>query len=176
MRLGIILEGRRLPPAEVQRGLLTERACDVIAHEARMTPDARRRISRLIHGLRRGDELAVAGLDVFDRTTGDLVVLLRNLFQVGVTLRLVASDEDDAVLPPDDSALTIASALAEHEARRAMSEKAVRRRRGESGRRLGLTNHQIEYARKLYAEGASPRSIGLIFQATPDEVWQIVGD
>lgn len=175
MRLGVILEGPHMPPPDVQRALLTARACSVIAQEERMTPDVRRRLHRLLLTLKRGDEVVVQSLDVFDKTTGELAVLLRNLFEIGVGVRVVAAEDEETLLAPEDPIVALVSLLAEHETRRPVGEKAYRRRRGAAGRRLELTNYQVDYARKLYAEGASPRAIGLLFQATPDEVWQIVG-
>ena len=175
MRLGIILDGPKPSAADDQRALLAARDCHVIAHEARMTPQVRRRLDRLIHNLRRGDELVVVSLEVLEKTTGEIIQLLRNLFQVGVSVRLARSEGSDTVLTPDEGTIALVSMLAEHERRRSTGEQAYRRRRGEVGRKLELTNHQIAYARKLYADGASPRAIGLIFQATPDQVWQLIG-
>lgn len=175
MRLGIVLDGSRPAAASEQRDLLAARDCEVIAHESRMTPQVRRRLDRLIRNLHRGDELVLADLAALERTTGELAQLLRNLFQVGVAVRLARAEGDDVLLAPDDSSVALVLALSEHEGRRTPVERAYRRRRSEVGRPLELTKHQIEYARKLYADGASPRSIGLIFQATPDQIWQLIG-
>ena len=140
-----------------------------------MTPDARRRLAKLLFRMTRGDDLIVHSLDVLDMSTGELAHRLRDMFEVGVTLRIALDAETALVFPPEEPMMSLVSALADHEARRPQSEKAYRRRRSSAGRDLALTNYQIEYARKMHQEGVSPRLIGLLFQASPDEIWRLVG-
>jgi DNA invertase Pin-like site-specific DNA recombinase len=139
-----------------------------------MTPDARRRVAKLLFRLKRGDELVVHSLDSLDMSTGELTHRLRDMFEVGVALRIAADAETSQVFPPEEPMMSLIGALADHENRRPQSEKAYRRRRSSAGRDLALTNYQIEYARKMHLEGVSPRVIGLLFQASPDEIWQLV--
>lgn len=174
MRYGIIVEGPHPPSAEVQRGLLAPHGCDVIVEERAMTPDARRRLMRLISRLKRSDELVVHGLEAFGQTTGGLVQLLREVFRRGAAVVVVREAKQRVRFEPEASLSALVNALADHEAGQALPT-GLRRRRGEVGRRIQLTAHQIEYIRKLHAEGASPRAIGLLFQVTPDDVWRILG-
>jgi hypothetical protein len=169
-----MLEGPNLPRPEIQKSILEAHGCEVISHEARMTPDARRRLAKLLFRMKRGDELVLHSLEVLDMSTGELAHRLRDMFEVGVTLRIAADAERAQVFAPEEPMVSLVSALAEHENRRPQSEKAYRRRRSSAGRDLALTNYQIEYARKMYTEGVSPRVIGLLFQASPDEIWHLV--
>lgn len=173
MRYGIIVEGPQSPSAEVQRTLLAQHGCDVVVEEPAMTPDARRRLMRLIARLKRGDELVVHGLEVFGQTTGGLVHLLREVFRRGAAVVLAREAEQKVRFGPEAGLSAFVEALADHETGQTLPTR-LRRRRGEAGRRVQLTAHQVEYARKLHAEGASPRAIGLLFQVAPDDLWQIL--
>ena len=173
MRYGIIVEGPQSPSAEVQRLRLAQHACDVVVEEPAMTPDARRRLLRLIARLKPGDELAVHGLEVFRQTTGAVVHLLREVFRKGAGVVVAREAEEPMRFEPQPDLLALVDALADHEAGQTLPP-VPRRRRGEAGRRMQLTAHQIDYARKLHAEGASPRAIGLLFQVAPDDIWQIL--
>ncbi|MFZ3008520.1 MAG: recombinase family protein [Phenylobacterium sp.] len=173
MRYGITVEGPHPPSAEVQRMLLESHGCDVVVEEPAMTPDARRRLLRLVARLKRGDELVVHGLEVLGQTTGALVHLLREVFRAGAAVVVAREAEQKVRFVPDANLTALIDALADHEAGQALPTR-LRRRRGEAGRRMQLTAHQIEYARKLHAEGASPRAIGLLFQVAPDDLWQIL--
>lgn len=173
MRYGIIVEGPQSPSAEVQRLRLAQHACDVVVEEPAMTPDARRRLLRLIARLKPRDELAVHGLEVFGQTTGAIIHLLREVFRKGAGVIVAREAEEPMRFEPQPGLLALVDALADHEASQTLPP-VPRRRRGEAGRRMQLTAHQIEYARKLHAEGASPRAIGLLFQVAPDDIWRIL--
>ncbi|MBP8247267.1 MAG: recombinase family protein [Phenylobacterium sp.] len=174
MRYGIIVEGPRAPSAETQRALMATLACDVVVTESAMTADARRRLGRLIGRLKQGDELAVHGLEAFGQTTGELSLMLREIFRSGAAVAILGEPGKATTLGPQATAGDLVNALAEHESGLTVARAPLRRRRGEVGGRLRLTAHQIDYVRKLHAEGTSPRAIGLLFQVTPDDVWQIV--
>ncbi|MGA0605130.1 recombinase family protein [Phenylobacterium sp. VNQ135] len=175
MRYGIVREAPGLPPAAVQRQALEAATCDVVLHEGQATPEAQRRLARLLFGLRAGDEVVVHSLDAFQRSTGDLARLIRNLLELGVTLAVVGDDPNGAVLGPSDANLKVFSLLAEHETRRptrALAGGSTLK----SGSRNPLSKYQLDYARKLYREGASLRAIGLLFQVSPREIWDVIGD
>lgn len=174
MRYGIIVEGPRAPSAEVQRALMATQACDVIVAESAMTAEARRRIGRLIGRLKQGDELAVHGLEAFGQTTGELVLMLREIFRSGASVAILGESGEATKLGAEATPGDLVNALAEHELSSTVTRAPLRRRRGGVGGPLRLTAHQIDYVRKLHAEGTSPRAIGLLFQVTPDDVWQIV--
>lgn len=173
MRYGIIVEGPQSPSAEVQRLRLAQHACDVVVEEPAMTPDARRRLSRLIARLKPRDELVVHGLEVLGQTTGAAVHLLREVFRKHAVVVVAREAEAPMRFEPQPGLVDLVDALADHEARQALPP-VPRRRRGEAGRRMQLTAHQIDYARKLHAEGASPRAIGLLFQVAPDDISRIL--
>lgn len=175
MRYGIVREASSLPPPAVQRRLLEAAACDVILQEGHPTPEAQRRLARLLFGLKPGDEVLVHSLDVFQRTTGELAQLIRNFLEVGVTLQIVGETSDGEVLKPSENVLKVLSLLADHEVRRP-SRAPAGGSSLKSGSRNPLSKYQLDYARKLHREGASLRSIGLLFQVSPSEIWEALGD
>lgn len=175
MRYGIVRESPSLPPPGVQRRVLEAAACDVILQEGHPTPEAQRRLARLLFGLKPGDEVLVHALDVFQRSTGELAQLIRNFLEVGVTLRIVGDNAEPEALKPSENVLKVLSLLAEHESRRP-TRAAGTTSRLNSGSRNPLSKYQIDYARKLHREGASLRSIGLLFQVSPNEIWEAIGD
>lgn len=176
MRYGIVRESPSLPPPGVQRRALEAAACDVILQEGPPTPEAQRRLARLLFGLKAGDEVLVHCLDVFQRSTGELAQMIRGFLEVGVTLRIVGERAEPEVLKPSENVLRVLSLLAEHESRRPARHPPGASSRSNSGSRNPLSKYQIEYARKLHREGASLRSIGLLFQVSPNEIWEAIGD
>src|SRR5690606_18422293 len=100
MRLGVILESPGLPGPALQKSLLEAHGCEVISHEARMTPDARRRLAKLLFRMKRGDDLILHSLDALDMSTGELAHRLRDMFEVGVTLRIAIDERTALVFPP----------------------------------------------------------------------------
>ncbi|ACG77079.1 site-specific recombinase, resolvase family [Phenylobacterium zucineum HLK1] len=176
MRYGVVRESPSLPPPAVQRRLLDGAACDVVLQEGQPTPEAQRRLARLLFGLKPGDEVLVHSLDVFQRSTGELAQLIRNFLEVGVSLRIVGDRAEGEALKPEQNVLKVLSLLAEHESRRPSRTPPGAGSRFNSGSRNALSKYQVDYARKLYREGASLRSIGLLFQVSPNEVWAAIGD
>ncbi len=176
MRLGVILDSSQLPSIAIQTSILQAHGCDEIFCEGRATPYANRRLARLLLRLKRGDELVVHSLEALDLDTGELIRRLSAMVEVGVGLRIAFDQKTSRLFAPDAETAVLLAALAEHERRRLPSDRPARRRRSPAGGALALTSYQIEYARRMYMEGASPRSIGLLFQASPDDIWRLVGE
>ena len=67
--------------------------------------------------------------------------------------------------------MALVCAIADHERGRNVSPaKSVH----QGGSRNRLSKYQMEYARRLYAEGESLRVIGLLFQLSPNHVLDVV--
>lgn len=175
MRYGIVRGVASLPPATAQRERLAAEACDIIVEEGDPSPESERRLNKLLFGIKRGDEVLVCSLESFMRSTGELVQLLRDLLEIGATVRILNGDAANHSLRPSDEATELLSLLAEHETRRPSRPGVRAPGRIGGGSRNKLSKYQIDYARKLHAEGQSLRAIGLLFQISPDEVWELIG-
>jgi DNA invertase Pin-like site-specific DNA recombinase len=175
LRYGVIRELADLPSPTDQRRRLEACGCDLIVQEAVPTPNAQRRLARLFAGMKSGDEVLVDSLDCFQRTTGELAQLIRTFLELGVTLRIVAGDDEPETLPPADNVRRVLGLLADHESRRPTRIPPGAASRANAGSRKPLSKYQVEYARKLHREGASLRSISLLFQVSPNEVWDAIG-
>ncbi|WP_334165169.1 recombinase family protein [Phenylobacterium sp.] len=176
LRYGIVREVEGLAPPLRQRALFEQARCDLILQEGPPTPEAQRRLGRLLAGLKAGDEVIVQSLDAFQRSTGELAQLIRTFLEVGVVLRIVEGPDESETLPPAENVRRVLALLAEHEARRPSRSPAGAASRANSGSRKPLSKYQIEYARKLHREGTSLRSLSLLFQVSPNEVWEAIGD
>lgn len=148
----------------------------MILQEGQPTPEAQRRLARLLYGMKAGDEVVVHALDVFQRSTGELAQLIRNFLEVGVTLRILGESSEPDALKPSENVLRVLSLLAEHESRRPTRTPPGAASRMNAGSRNPLSKYQVDYARKLHREGASLRAIGLLFQVSPNEIWEAIGD
>lgn len=171
MRYGIVREGPRLPPEAVQRRLLEAESCDVILQEGEASHESQHRLFRLLRALKKGDEVVVYSLDCFQCPTGHLATLLRDFLSTGVVVQVVGEPARKTNLART-TAVQLLSLLAEHEARWPGRDQPASIDR----RRKGLTRHQIDYAKKLYRDGASLRQIGLLFQVSPNQAMDIVRD
>jgi len=170
MRYGIVLDDRDLPPIAMQKAAVEAAGCDIVVEEGPPTPMAQRRLTRLLSTVKAGDVVMASRLEAFMRPLGPLTVLLRNLLEVGATVRIL--DDPPLELTSSPELLALLTALAEHDVRYPARAEA---RRQHGGSRNPLSKYQIEYAKKLHAEGMSLRSIGLLFQISPNQVWEIVG-
>lgn len=175
MRYGIVRGVASLPPTAAQRERLAAEACDVIVEEGEPSPESERRLNKLLFGVKRGDEVLICSLESFQRSTGELVQLLRDLLEIGAAVRILNGDAAGHALQPSDAATELLSLLAEHETRRPSRPGLRPPGRIGGGSRNKLSKYQIDYARRLHAEGQSLRAIGLLFQISPDEVWELVG-
>ncbi|WP_374467862.1 recombinase family protein [Phenylobacterium sp.] len=165
-----------MPPPVAQRRLLEAAQCDLVLEEGPPTPEAQRRLARLLSGLKVGDEVLVHSLDAFQRTTGELAQLIRTFLELGVSLRIVSAADEVETLPPAENVRKVLALLADHEARRPTRLPPGSASSRNAGSRKPLSKYQVEYARKLHREGTSLRSISLLFQVSPNEVWEAIGD
>ncbi|MCR5881086.1 recombinase family protein [Phenylobacterium sp. J367] len=156
--------------------MLDAASCDLILEEGPPTPEAQRRLTRLLSGLKVGDEVMVHSLDAFQRTTGEIAQLIRTFLELGVTLRIVSEPHDIEALPPAENVRKVLVLLADHEARRPSRMPAGSASSRNAGSRKALSKYQVEYARKLHKEGASLRTLSLLFQVSPNEVWEAIGE
>ena len=174
MRYGLIREATFLLPPLEQRRILEALACDTIIHERNSGFEGARRITRLLFSLSSGDELAVQHLGVFLCSTGEVARHLRDLLEIGAHI-VVASAPDQAVrLSPMPALVQALTLLADHESLRPNVPLARPPGRIGGGSRKPLSQYQIEYARKLHNQGASLRSIGQLFQVSPEDIWKLI--
>lgn len=171
MRYGIVRDGDGLPPATLQRLGLERAACDLIVEEGRAAEQ--RRLDRLLLRLRSGDEVLVYSLAAFQRSAGEVAQLVRHLIRTGVVFRLAEENEKFVPIAKTKAARRIVELLAAHEDQRRGRPNAQNVR---GGSRNPLSRFQIDYARKLHKQGAPLRTIGLIFQLPPDEIWELISE
>ena len=172
MRYGIVFAGDGLPPSTLQRVGFTEAGCQFIIEDIRAD---QKRIDALLKRLRKTDEILVYSLMAFQRSTGELAHLLRQLIGGGILIRLPCADNMFATtLGPRSGpeVIDLIDLLAEHEDGR--RSHASRGHRG--GSRNPLSRFQINYARNLYRRGTPLRTIGMIFQLPPDDLWRLIGE
>lgn len=174
MRYGLIRDAAFLPSPAEQRAILEAMSCDIIVHERSAGVEGARRITRLLFGLKRDDEILVQSLTALLGSTGEIARILRDLLEVGASV-VVAEDADNMVrLAPSEDAIQALVLLADHENRRPSQPPSRPAGRIGGGSRKPLSPYQVNYARKLHQNGASLRSIGQLFQISPEEVWNIV--
>lgn len=172
MRLGIVRDALYLPPAARQREILTARGCVNIREEQGSDFIADRRIRRITADLGAGDELVIQSLGVLSRPQGHCARVLRDILEAGVAISVALSKNEVLAFDGGGQALALVAALAEHERERNASPgKSVH----QGGSRNQLSKYQIEYARKLHAEGESLRAIGLLFQMSPNHILDVIG-
>ncbi len=171
MRYGIVREAAGLPPANLQRLGLEQAVCDVIIDEGRATDQ--RRLTKFLMRLRSGDEILAFGVDAFQRSAGELAQLFRHLTASGVVLRLADDGGAFAPLLKAKAARDLIEILAANEDQQ-HPRPNLQNVRG--GSRRPLSRFQIDYARKMYKQGTPLRTIGLIFQLPPSNIWELVSE
>lgn len=171
MRQGIVREALYLPPVDVQRQALAAYGYDDLREEKGSDFVADRRIHRLIADRRPGDEIVVHSLGVLTRPQGRPARTVCNLLEAGLVLTLVSLHQPAVRFTAFGEAMALASALADHERGRNVQPLTSVH---QGGSRNHLSKYQIEYARRLYADGKSLRAIGLLFQLSPNHVLEIV--
>lgn len=170
MRYGLVRESPELPPTGVQRRMVEAAACEVV-HEARSTRPDQNSLKTLLAQLGAGDELVVHSLDAFQLTTGELALMLRRLFELRVGVHVVQPSGALERLTPSGGIPKLLHMLADHEVRRPSRTPWKRSR----ANLKTLSVHQISYARSLLKKGDSLRSVGLLFQLTPNELLKELG-
>jgi hypothetical protein len=175
MRYGIVRDAESLPPPPDQKLILNAHGCEMLIEEYATGPATAKRMERLVAALKSGDELVLPGLDVFCLTTGEIALILQSLLSAGIAVTVATSPESATVLRNGDNGIQVVTLLAEHERRRPSHVVNDSRPRSVGGSRNPLSRYQVEYARKLYAKGTPLRSIGLLFQVSPDVIWKVIG-
>ena len=125
----------------------------------------RPQLERAIDALGRGDVLVIAEWDRATRSLQDGVVLIGRIHERGALVNVLDREYLDLTKPMNRGILAFLSAVAEDErariVKRANEGRAAARRRGARfGRKLKLTEHQQEEARRRLAAGESARSLG----------------
>ncbi len=165
-------EASFLPSLRSQNDLIARAGCDATRVISGTELVAHRRVLRAIAGLKAGDELVVVNLSVVSRRPGSVAEMVRNLLELGVTLRLAGGSDAEAVISPDGPSLDALAHIAE-------AERLIQRdvRPGHpGGSKRPLSKYQIEYARRLHTAGESLRAIGLLFQLPPAEIWDLINE
>lgn len=170
MRYGVVRSSPELPPPSVQRRLIETAGCDIVLAEGEPQASSHRSLLTLLHGLNRGDEVLVHGLESLDATTGELAHLIRRFFEAGVTLKIVGGSQVE-VLAPNGAIPRALALLADHETRRPAPATSRRRTRATDA---PLTQHQLKFAREMHRRGYSMRAIGLLFRLAPNEVAKLL--
>jgi hypothetical protein len=170
MRYGIVrkIEGEASPG--LQRRQVEINGCDVVLEQGEPTREDQRALRNLLGRLGAGDEVVISSLELLQLSTGELAVLLRRFFEVGVTLKLVGGSATiDVVGTSVPRALSL---LADHETRRPTRPPTSQRSRANL---KVLSRYQIDYAMALRRQGKPLRAVGLLFQLTPTELLQLMG-
>lgn len=175
MRYGIIRDAAFLPPPSEQRAALEALKCDVIVQERGSAPEGNQRINRLLYSVKPGDDVVVHSLAVFLKSAGEVVRTIRTLLEIGARLIVASPIDKPRSIESSEPVLELLSLLVEHESVRVTATPPRARGRIGGGSRRPLSTYQIDYARKLHADGVSLRAIGLLFQLSPEDVWQVIG-
>lgn len=170
MRYGIVRKIEGEASRGLQRRQVEINGCDVVLEQGEPTREDQRALRNLLGRLRAGDEVVVSSLELLQLSTGELAVLLRRFFEVGVTLKLVGGSATvDVVGTGVPRALSL---LADHETRRPTRPPTSQRSRANL---KVLSRYQIDYAMALRRQGKPLRAVGLLFQLTPTELLQLMG-
>lgn len=174
MRYGIVRDAPFLSPPRQQRDTLEALGCDLIMEERDTSADAIRRVERILFRMKAGDEVVVEDLHVFLKSTERLAQLLRDILELGVSVIVAATPEEQTVIAPEPSLIALLGLIATHDTRQAAAMLGGPARLGGARRSQPLSSYQISYARKLHAEGKNLRTIGLLFRISPQHVAEIV--
>ncbi|MDB5475245.1 MAG: site-specific recombinase, resolvase family [Phenylobacterium sp.] len=171
MRYAIVrrIEGEAPPAA--QRRWVQIHGCDVIVEQGEPNREDQRALRNLLGRLRADDEVLISSLELLQMSTGELAVLLRRFFEVGVSLKLVGASTVINVVGAGGTPRML-SLLADHETRRPSRPPTSQRSRANL---KSLSRYQLDYAAALRRQGHPIRTIGLLFQMTPNELLQLIG-
>lgn len=156
-----------------QRHALEAEGCARIVEEVESGVKARRRLEGLLEQLRGGDELVIEQIDRLGRSAASTILLMDELFQRGVVLRVLALPALDYATPAGRYVAQTFAALAEL----FRSESRQRQRQGidaarRAGRHLGrapsLTGQQIDEGRRMIDDdGRPPAEVARLFRVHP---------
>jgi hypothetical protein len=170
LRYGLVRDIEGQPPKAIQRRILEQSGCDLLLEEGRPTRAALRAQRDLLYSLKYGDELLVCSLNTLQMSTGELVLLFRKFDEAGVVLR-VLNVETMSTVEFSGSARRVLALMAANEALRPTRQGPAARSRP-TGK--PLSRYQIDYAMELKRQGASLRTISLLFQTSPNELQRLM--
>ena len=166
-------ESSLLPSLDQQAEAVSHAACDELKVERGSETASERRVHQFIRSLGKNDEVIVAALGVLGRTSGRCAVAIRQLFEQGAFVTVFDARGVSVTFRGEREALELALLLAGYEtaipSRPLVRGPAAEKPEPET---LQLSKYQLAYARKLYAQGESLRSIGLLFRAPPTQLWR----
>jgi len=171
LRYGLIRETSYLPTPEWQRRTLEGLKCEVIQQLSGEDFLTDQRIGQVLFQLSKGDEIVVHNVAIFARTMAQAIRVLHSLLELDVTV-LVGPEADR--INARDNVLDVLAILAGQEHQRYTDAEPLDRTRVQGGSQNPLSRYQIEYARKLYSQGSTLRSIGMLFQVSPNEIWKAI--
>jgi DNA invertase Pin-like site-specific DNA recombinase len=171
LRYGIVGKGEGLPPAAAQRAGLKKAACEVVIDSG--LAQEQRKLVKLLPRLGVGDEVLTYRLELFERPAGELVQLIRHMTAKGAVIRVDDGAGGFEPVVQSHAARQLVELLAgvDDQLRARPNPRSMRRET-----RAPLSCYQIEYARKLYRQGSSLRSIGLLFQLPPNEILGLISE
>jgi len=156
-----------------QRHALAAEGCVQIVEEVESGVKARKRLEALLTRLEPGDELVVEQIDRLGRGAAATILLMDELAQRGVALRVLALPALDYHTPAGRYVAQTFAALAElfraesRERQRAGIE-AARRAGRHLGRRPTLTGQQVAEARRMIeGEERPPSEVARLFRVHP---------
>jgi DNA invertase Pin-like site-specific DNA recombinase len=155
--------------ADLQQAALKKDGCKKIFTDDGISGATTKRPSllRCLKTLKRGDTLTVWKLDRLGRSLRDLITMLDDFRDRGVTFRSL-TEQIDSHTPTGRAMWQMIGVLAELE-RSMISErtragvKAAKNRGVKFGRKPKLTRQQIDQARKLIAAGERPEDVAESF-------------
>jgi DNA invertase Pin-like site-specific DNA recombinase len=166
--------------ADMQRAALTKAGCAKIFTDDGKSGATTNRpaLRRCLETLDRGDSLTVWKLDRLGRSLRDLITILDDLKQRGVTFRSL-TENIDTHTPTGRAMWQMIGVMAEFE-RSLISERTragvqdAKRRGVKFGRKPALTPEQIEHAKELRTrrkDPKTPQQIARILKCSPATVY-----
>lgn len=150
---------------EQQRRTLMDAGCGY-AFEVPEAAGSDKKVGDLLRRLGPGSRLVLTGLGALNRSIAECLWLAANLLEAGVEICIVDQHSARTLAPGHGvaHAMRMAAAFA-GQAKARSSTASGRPSTGEV-----LSPIQVRFARKLYAAGESPRTIGQICRASPRAV------
>lgn len=100
--------------------------------------------------------------------------MVRSLMETGVIIRLARPTAESLIIAPEPRLMDVITQIAEGE--EAIDRGSLPQLRRTGGSKNPLSRHQLDYARRMHAAGETLRTIGMLFQLAPNEVWQLLND